>query len=103
VVWTIPSPWRRRVRCCPSSLYTFPKSGLGSGLPVKVSPNLGSSTPTISRQALNDLGPVRLPFRHARKRFAFEPLFGLTADAKRGPQLSLAHAALGEPFVLAVC
>src|ERR1700754_230365 len=24
VVWTIPSPWRRRVRCCPSSLYTFP-------------------------------------------------------------------------------
>ena len=23
VVWTIPSPWRLRVRCCPSSLYTF--------------------------------------------------------------------------------
>jgi len=28
VVWTIPSPWRRRVRCCPSSLYTFPSWGL---------------------------------------------------------------------------
>jgi hypothetical protein len=38
-----------RFRCCPSSLYTFPKvSGLGSGLPVKVSPTLSSSTPPVS-------------------------------------------------------
>ena len=28
VVWTIPSPWRMRFRCCPSSLYTFPLPGL---------------------------------------------------------------------------
>jgi hypothetical protein len=28
---------------------------------------LSSSTPAISRRALNDLSPVRLPFRHARK------------------------------------
>ena len=26
VVWTIPSPWRKRFRCRPSSLYTFPTS-----------------------------------------------------------------------------
>ena len=41
VVWTIPSPWRRRVRCCPSSLYTFPDSlGLGSGLPCERFPRI---------------------------------------------------------------
>lgn len=45
--FTIP---RERFRCCPSSLYTFPKiSGLGSGLPVKVSPTLSSSTPPVSQ------------------------------------------------------
>jgi hypothetical protein len=44
--FTIP---RERLRCCPSSLYTFPKtSGLGSGLPFKVSPTLSSSTPPVS-------------------------------------------------------
>ncbi len=32
VVWTIPSPWRIRFRRPPSSLYTFPQRGLGSGL-----------------------------------------------------------------------
>ncbi len=51
--FTIP---RERFRCCPSSLYTFPKiSGLGSGLPFKVSPTLSSSTPPVSRWALNFL------------------------------------------------
>ena len=41
---------RERLRCCPSSLYTFPKtSGLGSGLPFKVSPTLSSSTPPVSQ------------------------------------------------------
>jgi hypothetical protein len=49
--FTIP---RKRFRRCPSSLYTFPKtSGLGSGLPFKVSPTLSSSTPPVSRRALN--------------------------------------------------
>jgi hypothetical protein len=51
--FTIP---RERFRCCPSSLYTFPKTfGLGSGLPFKVSPTLSSSTPPVSRWALNFL------------------------------------------------
>ena len=39
------------LRCCPSSLYTFPAlrfSGLGSGLPFQVSPNLGSSASPVS-------------------------------------------------------
>ena len=37
-------------------------SGLGSGLPFKVSPTLGSSTPPVSRRALNfRLSPLRLP------------------------------------------
>lgn len=44
--FTIP---RERFRCCPSSLYTFPEiSGLGSGLPAKVSPTLSSSAPPVS-------------------------------------------------------
>jgi hypothetical protein len=35
VVWTIPSPCldRLRVRCCPSSLYTFPWQGLARDCP----------------------------------------------------------------------
>ena len=42
-------------------------SGLGSGLPVKVSPNLSSSASPVSRRALKFcLSPLRLPFRHAR-------------------------------------
>src|SRR6266436_2317915 len=32
VVWTIPSPWRSRCRCCPSSLYTFPLAGAWLGI-----------------------------------------------------------------------
>jgi len=28
VVWTVPSPSAWPVRCCPSSLYTFPSKGL---------------------------------------------------------------------------
>jgi hypothetical protein len=32
VVWTIPSPWRFRFRCCPSSLYTFPLAGAWLGI-----------------------------------------------------------------------
>ncbi len=56
-VWTIPSPAPDApvFRRCPSSLYTFPEeasSGLGSGLPLQVSPNLGSSASPVSRRAL---------------------------------------------------
>jgi hypothetical protein len=44
----------------------FP-SGLGSGLPLQVSPNLSSSASTVSRRALKfRSSPQRLPFRHAR-------------------------------------
>jgi len=44
----------------------FP-SGLGSGLPFQVSPNLSSSASPVSRRALKfSLSPLRLPFRHAR-------------------------------------
>jgi len=32
VVWTVPSPWPESFRRRPSSLYTFPEAGLGSGL-----------------------------------------------------------------------
>jgi hypothetical protein len=48
-----PAPPVAEVRCCPSSLYTFPPGpgplGLGSGLPAKVSPSLGSSASRVSR------------------------------------------------------
>jgi hypothetical protein len=47
-----PPPADPEHRCCPSSLYTFPAgvfSGLGSGLPFKVSPNLSSSASPVSR------------------------------------------------------
>jgi len=44
----------------------FP-SRLGSGLPLQVSPNLGSSASPVSRRALKfSLSPLRMPFRHAR-------------------------------------
>ena len=66
VVWTIPSPWRFRVRCCPSSLYTFPFPGLARDCRLQVSPNLSSSASAVSHRALNRLSPLRLPFRHAR-------------------------------------
>ena len=40
----------RRFRRCPSSLYTFPCSGLGSGLPrIEVSPTLSSSASPVSQ------------------------------------------------------
>jgi hypothetical protein len=47
-----PTPEIPKLRCCPSSLYTFPGwnfSGLGSGLPFKVSPNLSSSASPVSQ------------------------------------------------------
>ena len=52
----VSTPSRRRI-----------PSGLGSGLPLQVSPNLSSSASTVSRRALKfRSSPQRLPFRHAR-------------------------------------
>jgi hypothetical protein len=65
-----PPPEDPELRCCPSSLYTFPagvSSGLGSGLPFEVSPNLSSSTSPVSQASTQVcLSPLRMPFRHAR-------------------------------------
>jgi hypothetical protein len=40
-VWTIPSPWPRGFRCCPSSLYTFPFPGLARDCHLTGSPEFG--------------------------------------------------------------
>src|SRR6266481_5215065 len=54
-----------RLVSTPSRLDSF--AGLGSGLPLQVSPNLSSSASPVSRGALKfRLSPQRLPFRHAR-------------------------------------
>jgi len=54
-----------RLVSTPSRLDSF--AGLGSGLPLQVSPNLSSSASPVSRRALKfRLSPQRLPFRHAR-------------------------------------
>ena len=57
-VWTIPSPCPELapgVRCCPSSLYTFPavsgRAWLGIAM-LQGSPNLSSSASPVSRRAL---------------------------------------------------
>ena len=62
---------RSRLRCCPSSLYTFAPAVRPGRLArdchlAEVSPNLSSSASSVSRGALNRLSPLRLPFRHAR-------------------------------------
>ena len=67
-VWTIPSPcpdMAPGVRCCPSSLYTFPavsgRAWLGIAM-LQSSPNLSSSASPVSRRALKfRLSPMRLP------------------------------------------
>ena len=47
---------RSRLRCCPSSLYTFAPAvrpeRLARDCLLPVSPNLGSSAPSVSRRAL---------------------------------------------------
>jgi hypothetical protein len=54
-----------RLVSTPSRL-DFP-SGLGSGLPFQVSPNLSSSASPVSRASTQvSSSPLRLPFRHAR-------------------------------------
>src|SRR5258706_3281586 len=65
-----PPPENPKLRCCPSSLYTFPAgdfSGLGSGLPFQGSPNFSSSaSPASPASTQVSLSPLRMPFRHAR-------------------------------------
>ncbi len=61
VGWTIPSP--RQLGRLPSSLYTFPGSGLGSGLPgltPEASPNLAGDHLRIASQAALDRSPYRV-------------------------------------------
>src|ERR1035441_1813728 len=54
-----------RLVSTPSRLDSF--SGLGSGLPFQVSPNLSSSASPVSQASTQvSLSPLRLPFRHAR-------------------------------------
>ena len=73
-VWTIPSPcpdFAPGVRCCPSSLYTFPaisgRAWLGIAM-LQGSPILSSSASSVSRRALKFFTQVRCVcrFRHAR-------------------------------------
>ena len=54
-----------RLVSAPSRMNSF--SGLGSGLPFQVSPNLSSSASPVSQASTQvSLSPLRLPFRHAR-------------------------------------
>ena len=72
MVWTIPSPSPVLRELGAARLVSTPSrrkslSGLGSGSPFQVSPNLGSSASPVSRRALKfSLSPLRMPFRHAR-------------------------------------
>jgi hypothetical protein len=62
-----------RLVSTPSRLEFF--AGLGSGLPLQVSPNLSSSASLVSRRALKfRLSPQRLPFRHARNGWLQHPI-----------------------------
>ena len=72
-VWTIPSPSPRRfrgLRCCPSSLYTFPAElSVRAWLGIAISgfPEFGQFCIVgfpASTQVF--LSPLRMPFRHAR-------------------------------------
>ena len=69
-VWTIPSPYPPSgVRCCPSSLYTFPEAGPGLARDCHFTgfPEFGqfciASFPASTQVCSS---PLRLPFRHAR-------------------------------------
>ena len=72
VVWTIPSPspGALGVRCCPSSLYTFPAEiSVQAWLGIAISgfPEFGqfciAGFPASTQVSLS---PLRMPFRHAR-------------------------------------
>ena len=70
-VWGLDYPFtisgfRSGVRCCPSSLYTFPAVSGRAWLGIAISqgsPTLSSSAPPVSRRALKffRLSPMRLP------------------------------------------
>ena len=70
VVWTIPSPaFRGKGGRRPSSLYTVPRSGLGSGSAAKqLSPNLSGFHPAVSRGGGNTLPRVRSTTELLRQR-----------------------------------
>ena len=62
VVWTIPSPWRRRFRCRPSSLYTFPFPGLARDCHSRGSPEFGQfCIPGFPMSTQIASSPLRLP------------------------------------------
>ena len=72
VVWTIPSPSPAALglRCCPSSLYTFPANisvRAWLGITIAGFPEFGqfciAGFPACTQVALS---PLRMPFRHAR-------------------------------------
>jgi hypothetical protein len=72
VVWTVPSPYRRRRRrrrWAPTSLYTFPgrtgAPGLGSGSAAKRSPNLTPLLPAGFPPGDPYPSPLCLPFHQA--------------------------------------
>ncbi len=71
-VWTIPSPSPGvpRLRCCPSSLYTFPAEisvQAWLGIAIAGFPEFGqfciAGFPASTQVSLS---PLRMPFRHAR-------------------------------------
>ena len=71
------------VRWLPSSLYTFPSTGLGSALasalPVKRSPNLTTFTQQIALLVLNRTSPLRLPISplgHCRSNSGYQAQAG---------------------------
>jgi hypothetical protein len=72
VVWTIPSPspGALGLRCCPSSLYTFPAEitvQAWLGIAISGFPEFGqfciAGFPASTQVSLS---PLRMPFRHAR-------------------------------------
>jgi len=75
-----PPPKDAGLRCCPSSLYTFPdcsmSSRLGSGLPFQVSPNLGSSASPVSQASTqSSSSPLRLPVPPRPHGFLFKSTY----------------------------
>ncbi len=74
-----------RLVSTPSRLESY--SGLGSGLPLQVSPNLGSSASPVSRRALKfGLSPLRLPIppraQNLEDRVGIEPTHRGFADLR---------------------
>jgi len=63
-VWTIPSPSSEDIRCCPSSLYTFPISGLARDWHqhhLRAFPDFEQFCILRFRRSTQSLSPLRLP------------------------------------------